>query len=387
MTSTVTIALREPATEITREEILKQVAHLSGSLRQARIPPDGSKLEFEVDAPAAESIKPHAERLCAQVQRSLRALERKVVYRTRAMAAPVFRGGGSEGVFMAGKGQVMLEGLPLKIFHYFDSALAELEGQWNPRELLTPTLIPASVLAKSDYFRSFPNTVTFACHLEPEAAVLSRFRARHDGKPGVDGEALADMAPPEACLSPAVCYHIYHRHQGATLPAGGLIYQVRGKCFRYEASNLRELTRLWDFTMRELVFLGLRESVLEQRERGVKVVGAFFDELGLAAEIRTASDPFYIAPDAASKTYFQLTAETKYEVSALLPEEQRLAVGSLNYHTDFFGRAFEIDIEGAGRAHSVCIAFGLERLVCAFLAQHGTEPAAWPEGVRAAISL
>ena len=94
-----------------------------------------------------------------------------------------------------------------------------------------------------------------------------------------------------------------------------------------------------------------------------------------------------IAPDAASKTYFQLTAETKYEVSALLPEEQRLAVGSLNYHTDFFGRAFEIDIEGAGRAHSACIAFGLERLVCAFLAQHGTEPAAWPEGVRAAIRL
>ena len=203
----------------------------------------------------------------------------------------------------------------------------------------------------------------------------------------VKGEALADMARPEACLSPAVCYHIYHRHHGATLPGGGLIYQVRGKCFRYEASNLRELTRLWDFTMRELVFLGLREGVLEQRERGVKVVGAFFDELGLAAEIRTASDPFYIAPDAAPKTYFQLTAETKYEVSALLPEEQRLAVGSLNYHTDFFGRAFEIDIEGAGRAHSVCIAFGLERLVWAFLAQHGTEPAAWPEGVRAAIRL
>ena len=138
--------------------------------------------------------------------------------------------------------------------------------------------------------------------------------------------------------------------------------------------------------MRELVFLGSRESVLQERERCVEVVGAFFDNLRLAAEIRTASDPFYIAPDAASKTYFQLTAETKYEVSALLPDGQRLAVGSLNYHTDFFGRAFEIDIQGAGRAHSVCIGFGLERLVCAFLAQHGTDASAWPESVWAAVS-
>jgi seryl-tRNA synthetase len=144
---------------------------------------------------------------------------------------------------------------------------------------------------------------------------------------------------------------------------------------------MRGLTRLWDFTMRELVFLGTEQHVLEQRQRCMELIGAFFDKLGLAAEIRTASDPFYIAPDAASKTYFQLTAETKFEVSALLPDNERLAVGSLNYHTDFFGRAFEIDLEGGGFAHSVCIGFGLERLVCAFLAQHGSQPEQWPEFV------
>jgi seryl-tRNA synthetase len=105
----------------------------------------------------------------------------------------------------------------------------------------------------------------------------------------------------------------------------------------------------------------------------------------LAAEIRTASDPFYIAPDAPSKTYFQLTAETKYEVSALMPDEQRLAVGSLNYHTDFFGRAFDIRLEGAGPAHSTCVGFGLERLVAAFIAQHGLEPDNWPAGVRRSV--
>ena len=43
-----------------------------------------------------------------------------------------------------------------------------------------------------------------------------------------------------------------------------------------------------------------------------------------------------------------------------MPGDQRLAVRSLNYHTDFFGRAFNINVEGAGYAHSGRIGFGLE---------------------------
>lgn len=389
MTRTVTIVLRDPATDMAREEILKQVAHLSPSLRKARISLDGSRLEFDVPEQEAGSTKVNAENLCALIQRSLRNLERKVVYQSRAVARPIFRGStaGIPGVIMSGPGQVMLEGLPLWLFQYLDSALAELEQEWNAQPLLTPTLIPAAVLARCNYFRSFPNTVTFACHLHPEAGVINGFRARHDDKMTLDDQALGDMAPPETCLSPAVCYHVYHRNQGRTLDPAGAIYRVHGKCFRYEATNLNGMTRLWEFSMRELVFLGPSDSVLDQRQQCLETFGAFFDELGLACEIRTASDPFYIAPDAPSKTYFQLTAETKYEVSALLPDDERVAVGSLNYHHDFFGRAFDIKIDGGGLAHSVCIGFGLERLVCAFLAQHGTDPENWPEKVRMAIAV
>lgn len=384
MTSTIKIPLKEPATEITREEILKQVAHLSDAVQRPRIPPDGSSLEFDVLPEQADHLQAHAERLCSVIQRSLRRLERKVVYQTRSLAHPVFRGDGATvpGIHMAGRGQVMLDGMPLRLFEFFDTALARLERHWKPHPLLTPTLIPAAVLAKCDYFRSFPHTVTFACHLRSEADVINAFRARHETQATVDAQALADMEQPEACLSPAVCYHVYHRDQGLTLPANGKAYSVRGKCFRYEASNLRDIRRLWDFTMRELVFLGTGDHVLEERQRCVDLVGAFLDELGLAAEIRTASDPFYIAPDAPSKTYFQLTAETKFEVSALMPDGERLAIGSLNYHTDFFGRAFDIQVEGAGPAHSTCIGFGLERCVSAFLAQHGAQPEHWPAQVR-----
>ena len=88
-----------------------------------------------------------------------------------------------------------------------------------------------------------------------------------------------------------------------------------------------------------------------------------------------------------AKTYFQLSSETKYEIAALLPDGQRLAIGSLNYHTDFFGRAFDVQLEGGGSMHSVCIAFGLERCVYAFLRQHGTDPSPLAGVVRQGTAL
>ena len=76
MTRTVTVPLREPATEMTREEILKQAAHLSGSLRNPRIAPDGTLLEFEVPEQEAARTRDVAEQLCGTIQKSLRRLER-----------------------------------------------------------------------------------------------------------------------------------------------------------------------------------------------------------------------------------------------------------------------------------------------------------------------
>jgi hypothetical protein len=139
--------------------------------------------------------------------------------------------------------------------------------------------------------------------------------------------------------------------------------------------------------MREIVFMGTRDDVLQRREAAIRSVASFLDVHQLAGEIRTASDPFFIAPDAAAKAYFQLSSETKYEISLMLPDNERVAVGSLNYHTDFFGRAFAITVENRGPMHSVCIAFGLERWVHAFLAQHGERPKVWPAVVREAPEL
>lgn len=385
MLRTYTVDLATEASEMAREEIGKQLAFLSKDLRNVRFGADGRRIEFDAPPERGEQLVEQARALAQKVQRSLRSLERKIVFKSSRMDSVEFRGNGTcEGIHWLGTGQVAMEGLPLRLFRYFDRVFEGFGAAWKTRPLLTPTLIPSRTLSKCDYFRSFPHNVTFTCHLHEDAETIERFRAAHQNREDLEPGALSSMATPEACLSPAVCYHAYHLNRDRTIPASGLVYGVCGKCFRYESSNISDLRRLWDFTMREVVFLGNRESVLREREVSIEKMGRMLEELEIAAEIRTASDPFFIAPDASAKTYFQLSSETKYEMSLLLPEGGRLAVGSHNYHSDFFGRAFNTQVEGAGAMHSVCVAWGLERWVYGFLVQHGNRIEDWPEAVRRA---
>jgi seryl-tRNA synthetase len=388
MIRTATIQLPTAANEMAQEEIGKKVAHLSKEIANVRFAQEGTALLFDAPDEGIVALTGQVESLARGVQRSLRSLQRKVVYQSPRMGEPLFRGTGmTGGIHMVGNGQAILEGLPLRLFCYFDRVFQAMGTPWQAQPMLTPTLIPATVLAKCDYFRSFPHNVTFAAHLFEDAGQIESFRARHQERESLDEKALHDMETPEACLSPATCYHCYHRYQNQVIASEGVVYGVCGKCFRYESSNMRDLRRLWDFTMREIVFMGSRDYVLAQREKGIEIVARFLEEHDLAGEIRTASDPFFIAPDANGKTYFQLSAETKYEISLPCNGDERLAVGSLNHHTEFFGRAFNVSLEEGGLMHSVCIAFGLERWVYAFLGQHGDDPSRWPAVMKQAPEL
>jgi hypothetical protein len=379
----ITVTLDQPATEMAQEEIPKQIAFLAQGIHDIHFSAGGAEISFALDAEPSADLVDQVREVARRMQRGLRQLQRKIAFSSSRVSSPTFKPVEViSGVREFATGIVALEGLPLQLYRYFDRSFTEFGRRWSPTPLQTPTLIPSDVLAKCDYFRSFPHNVTFACHLTETAENIAAFRARYQEQDHLDEHAVSHLDTPKACLSPAVCYHTYCLNQGETLSAEGVAYEICGKCFRYESSNLTDLRRLWDFTMREVVFLGGRDNVLEKRTESIEMMSAFLEEHELAGEIRTASDPFFVAPDAVSKTYFQLSSETKFEISLLLPNDERVAVGSHNYHSDFFGRAFNIDIEGQGAMHSVCIAFGIERWVYAFLQQHGEDVTQWPAVVR-----
>jgi seryl-tRNA synthetase len=107
-----------------------------------------------------------------------------------------------------------------------------------------------------------------------------------------------------------------------------------------------------------------------------------FDEIGLAYRVESANDPFFIG-EFRKQAAFQSAFQLKFEIRARLPfKESELAVGSYNYHQDFFGRHLNITLPDGSPAHTGCIAFGLERMAYAFLAQYGLDPDKWPVVVR-----
>ena len=383
--ATFAVRLKTPAHDMAREEILKQAAFLSSHISDLRFSPDHSEIQFSAPDASGPNLVKEVETLAAKVQRALRSLERKIVVQSSAAAAdPHFTDlPDLTGARFTGEGQALLQGLPLRIFRYFDRVFEAYGMRWNAEPLNIPTLIPSRVLARCDYFRSFPQYVTFATHIKPEVEVIDSFCSRHQHAEDVDGQALADMHHPDTCLTPALCYHVYHMYENQTIPAGGTVHGVFGKCFRYESTNMMDLRRLWDFSMREVVFIGGRTEVLTARDQSIESMAAILEDHRIAAEIRTASDPFFVAPDATAKTYFQLTSEAKFEVAAYLAHGERLAISSHNYHSDFFGRVFAVNVANdGGPMHSVCIGFGLERWVYAFLQQHGTDPSRWPDAMR-----
>lgn len=383
--SLLVVELLQPANDMVQEEILKQIAHISRELKVVGFRENKTTIDCEFTGTDAAAVTTQAEveRVARKIQRSLRQLDRKLVYRTPAgwdrKTTPVADGA---GVWWSGVGQVQLSGPALSAVKALDSLLDEFMKPWNAKPIQTPMLIPAPVLARCDYFRSFPQYVSFVSHLHEEFETIDGFRSRHQERDTLDETTRTDLDIPDVCLSPAVCYHIYHRHSGESVPETGTIYDVAGRCFRYESTNLSDLRRLWEFTMRELVFVGEREWVLAERQKAIDAFIPILDALGLPTEIRTASDPFFVAPDANAKTYFQLSSETKYEISVEIGADERLAVGSFNYHTDFFGKAFATDAGSAGAAHSVCVAFGLERLAYSVLVHYGPDVSSWPEILR-----
>ena len=85
---------------------------------------------------------------------------------------------------------------------------------------------------------------------------------------------------------------------------------------------------------------------------------------------------------------FQSAAELKYELLASINHSGAwMAVGSVNFHLDFFGQAFDIRGADGAPVYSGCWGVGFERLTYALYCQHGTDVAAWPADVRSFLAL
>jgi seryl-tRNA synthetase len=267
-------------------------------------------------------------------------------------------------------GQSAFSGDLNRLYHALDAMFVRWSKQSAADEMLFPIFISASELDKLDYFRSFPHLATFACALDPEPDNLSAF-AKGTGVSEAGEVALTRVAPVKDALTPAACYHVYIHLQGTALD-GPRHFTTRCTCFRREA-YYAPLRRQWSFGMREIVCLGTSDEVKAFLDRHRARVGAFFDKLGLDIAWTAATDPFF-NPSGNPKLLAQMLDPVKTEMVF----EGELAIGSVNFHRNFFGETFGITRDGKA-AFSGCVAFGLERWIYAWLRRFGTDAAGWPD--------
>jgi seryl-tRNA synthetase len=372
-------------------EIQSKLAYVDEAIHSAQVKENGAEIFLSLRHPLDEArsgaVEAKVQRVVEEmakgaIQPRVEVLEdfsdRPVYFHEDPMAELLARG----EVYEEETGVYSLGPLVTRLVEFFESRFLILADEFDARPYRFPTLISAKMLDRVDYFSAFPHSLTFATHLREDLDVINRFAQEthyHEDELKVPSESLSRI---QTLLSPAVCNHLYFSLADHPLPDGKLIATAVGHCFRYESTNLTSLERMWNFTMREVIFVGSKDFVLENREKSRLYMQKIFEEIELAYHVETANDPFFVG-EFRKQVAFQTAFQLKYEIRAQMPfKDSTLAVGSYNYHQDFFGRHLNITLPDGKPAHTGCTAFGLERIVYAFLSQFGFDRANWPKVVR-----
>jgi seryl-tRNA synthetase len=152
-----------------------------------------------------------------------------------------------------------------------------------------------------------------------------------------------------------------------------LTITAESPCFREADRKTGGPGRLWEFTMREVVFVGASEWVAARRDEWMSRVSEFAVSLNLDGSLEAATDPFF-GVTGRGRRLLQQVKGLKYELR-LTAGQVPLPVASFNLHETFFGQRFGMTLDNGADAHSACVAFGLERWVLVYLEQHGAASA------------
>ena len=371
-------------------DVRETISYAWERIRSHEMAADGGSATIEL---VDESDAPEAERrvraIVSAMSKRQPAVERSVVYEHRLPARYTGAIDGelaaSGAVAMQQPGLATLAGAAFEVIEALDRRfLAMATDVFGAKAHHYPSMIAKASLDRIRYFESLAYHATFAFSLRED--MPSILNVSNDVIPIDSPPFLELLRQPAQILTPALCYNTYVYFQDRPLDEPTAI-TARGRCFRYESRNMATLERLWEFDMREIVFLGPKEWVEERRQMAVRATARLVEELELDAWVETANDPFFMN-NFAARRFFQLASQTKYELRLSLPyaDGRSLAAASFNLHLDYLGKSFGIARDD-GFAYTGCVGFGFERWVWALFAQLGPRVEGWPKSVRAALGL
>lgn len=248
-----------------------------------------------------------------------------------------------------------------------DATVLAWAREVGARQQVFAPLMSVPALAGFDYFDNFPQLMLLAAPIEPAVLAAGADSARMSATLVRDDQVAPEaLAPARWVLPSAACYNVYLDLSQETLSAPRYVTTV-ATCYRNE-THYDGLRRLHAFTMREIVCVGPRETVLAHLAGFKPRILALAARLGLTLDIAAASDPFF-QPEGGRGVLQKL-----FPVKEEFVHGGSLAIASVNFHRNFFGERCRISLDGGEPAYSACVAFGLERWLAALLETHGPDP-------------
>jgi seryl-tRNA synthetase len=376
-------------------DIEKESVFVSPHIERIYVNADGLTARV-VTRPGADLVetKEKASRFLEVMVRQVSGFEIKVFVDTkRKDQGPYYVGVNDELVKRGwmhdyGKGQVAYSGPVLKLAKLINDKSGELyKSAFNAKDSHFPAMIDADTLHKCGYFDSHPNAVTFVGNIIEDFDAIEEFRRANSCSEGALMPQQDHIHIDGMCLNPAACFPCYPTLTGQKFKEGQC-YTWLGRVFRYESRNINGLDRLYEFNVRELVFVGNEEYVRDCRAKALPIVEELASFMDIDCQVQTATDPFFATVSAAKK-FWQAAQEVKNEIK--IPalgndgSQKMLACGSINLHGNFFGKRFGFTCENGEPAQTGCVGLGIERWVLAVFTQHGFDEKRWPEAVRNVI--
>lgn len=249
------------------------------------------------------------------------------------------------------RGLRVLEADEVALAREIDSVFRQWAEDVGATERRYPPLIEVADLQSFDYFENFP-------HLGLAVASLNVVEAQEFASPPnspLPEIPSSALHPARYALPSAACYSVYLDARGTAVPDGGSLNTLSASCFRNE-ERYEGLARLLGFTMREVVCIGGDKSAKAHIETFIERVTEFTKILELPMSLEIATDPFFDKSGSRAKMQRLFPVKREFVVYGV-------AVGSVNYHRNFFGERCDITLFGGGPAHTSCAAFGIERWV------------------------
>ncbi|MFE3328125.1 aminoacyl--tRNA ligase-related protein [Streptomyces sp. NPDC059176] len=253
-------------------------------------------------------------------------------------------------------GIAVLESEEAALFDALEARFQDIALALGARPVAGPALLPEEDLVRLDFFRNFP-------HLGLPVATLTDQARGELARGEVTTPSPEHPLVSTGCYLPtATCYGLLASRQRRDIETPEVITGI-GRCFRNE-EHYDGLRRLRAFHMREALYIGSQDGVVDHLSRSTELVLGLADRLGIKMRKEPATDPFYLG-DGARSVLNQLDP-VKFEFVS----DDGTAIASVNRHRNFFGERLNISF-GGEPAYSGCLAFGVERWVHALLQVHG----------------